>query len=48
MVTAFMVSEEAFDSKRQKSNACRDLVRKIERTNHSDDLTTDGRLIRVT
>lgn len=47
IVRAFMVSDEAFDSKRQKSNACRNLVRKTEGTNHSEDLDTDGRIIQV-
>jgi hypothetical protein len=42
-----MVSGEAFDSKRQKSNAYRDLVRKIKGTSHSEDLDTDGRIIQV-
>jgi hypothetical protein len=42
-----MVSDEAFDSSRQKSNACRDLAGKTEGTNHSEDLDTDGRLIQV-
>jgi hypothetical protein len=42
-----MVSDEAFDSKRQKRNACRDLAEKIEGTIHSQDLDTDGRMIHV-
>jgi hypothetical protein len=35
-----MVSDEAFDSKRQKRNAYRDLVEKTEGTNYSQDLDT--------
>jgi len=42
-----MVSDEAFDSKKQKSNACRDLVGKTKEKNHSEDLDTDGRIIQV-
>jgi hypothetical protein len=42
-----MVSDEAFDSKRKKRNASRDMRGKIDGKNHSEDHDTDGRIINV-